>query len=125
MRWHAPRKGRDGVHAMVEPMLEPARLRPERIRPLTRDEFEQLVSLGAFQGERVELLRGALVTMSAQEEPHARISAWFTTQLARALDPERFEVRAHTSYAATWDSVPEPDVQVIEKAPRRRLPRRA
>ena len=31
----------------------------EIIRPLRRVEYDQLVSLGAFQGERIELLEGS------------------------------------------------------------------
>ena len=110
---------------MVEEMFEPALLRPNKIRPLLRDEFEQLVNMGAFEDERVELLRGQLVTMSAQEEPHARICAWFATELTLKLDRATYEVRSHTSHAATRDSVPEPDVQILERSLRRRLPRRA
>ncbi|MEO7033042.1 MAG: hypothetical protein ABI548_04315 [Polyangiaceae bacterium] len=34
------------------------------IPPLRRAEYEQLVALGAFQDERIELLEGALVAMS-------------------------------------------------------------
>lgn len=113
------------VHGMVEAMLELERLRPERMRPLLRDDFEKLIGLGAFEHERVELLRGVLVTMSPQQEPHARVTSWLDGFFHRSLDPSLYEVRAHTSYAATRDSVPEPDVQVLSYSLRRRLPRRA
>ncbi|GMV27806.1 MAG: hypothetical protein AMXMBFR58_38370 [Phycisphaerae bacterium] len=32
---------------------------PEDLRPLRRAESDQLVAIGAFQGEKIELLRGA------------------------------------------------------------------
>ena len=41
------------------------------------------------------------------------------------LHRDQYEIRSHTSYAATRDSVPEPDVQVLARSLRRRLPRRA
>lgn len=99
-------------HAMVESMLDPAVLAPERIRPLMRREYERLVELGVFEDERVELLRGQLVEMSPQGEAHSTLTARIATQLIRAIDPERYDVRSHSPYAATDDSEPEPDVSV-------------
>lgn len=96
---------------MVEPMFDPALIAPERVRPLKRREYEELIDLGAFEDERVELLRGVLVEMSPQGMPHARISAWFAQRLIRALS-ERYEVRSHSPFAASDDSMPEPDVSV-------------
>ncbi len=106
-------------------MLDRELLRPERVRGLRRDEYEQLINLGAFDDERIELLRGSLVEMSPQGEPHARICAWLHEQLILGLDMGRYEVRGHTSFAATVDSVPEPDVAVLPRELRARLPRKA
>jgi hypothetical protein len=39
----------------------------DRIRPLRRVEYEQMVELGMFQNERVELLSGCIVQMSPQK----------------------------------------------------------
>ncbi len=105
-------------------MLDPAIIAPGRIRGLRRDEFEDLVKLGAFADQHVELLRGVLVEMTVQEEPHARISAWFHKVFIRGLD-DHVEVRGHSSFAATEDSVPEPDVAVYTMELRTRLPREA
>lgn len=97
----------------------------DSVRLLNRDEFARMASAGVFDDdEHLELLRGVLVTMTKQGEPHARITAWLGRALDRALD-ESYEVRQHTSYSATPDSVPEPDVQVISRALRRQLPRAA
>lgn len=106
-------------------MFDVALLGPERVRPLRRGEYEDLIALGAFGDERIELLRGVLVEMSPQGEPHARICAWIHEQLILGLDMGRHEVRGHTSFAATEDSVPEPDVAVLPRELRARLPRTA
>jgi Uma2 family endonuclease len=106
-------------------MLDLDALRPDKPRLFTRDEFEALCEAGVFDDDHVELLRGVLVVMGERGEPHARISAWLHKELLLAVDRDAYEVRSHTSYAATVDSVPEPDVQVVEYAARRRLPRRA
>ncbi len=42
----------------------------EIIRPLRRVEYDQLVALGVFQDERIELLDGALYEMSPIGIPH-------------------------------------------------------
>ena len=49
---------------MLVPMFDRESLGPERIRPLSRAEYERMVELGMFEDEQVELLRGLLVTMS-------------------------------------------------------------
>jgi hypothetical protein len=40
---------------------------------VSRGEYDRLVELGMFEDERIELLRGVLVTMSPQGGPHATI----------------------------------------------------
>ncbi len=106
-------------------MLDAKALQPETVRLLNRDEFARMASAGVFDDdEHLELLRGVLVTMTKQGEPHARITAWLGRALDRAL-ADSYEVRQHTSYSATADSVPEPDIQVISRALRRQLPRTA
>ena len=56
-----------------------------------------------------------LVAMSGQNAPHARVSAWLTQVLARALDFDAFDVRCHTTYAPSVYSRPEPDVAVFRR----------
>jgi Uma2 family endonuclease len=106
-------------------MFDPALLRPERVRPLLRREYEKLVDLGVFEDERVELLRGVLVEMSPQGEPHSRISAWFAQRLIKALDLDRFDTRTHSPFAASRDSMPEPDVSVSRRSARGHHPKDA
>jgi hypothetical protein len=42
----------------------------EHVRPLRRVEYDRLVSLGAFEGERIELIGGELRRMSPIGPPH-------------------------------------------------------
>ena len=114
----AASQGRATHHAMLESMLDPAMLAPEKLRPLLRREYEQLVELGVFEDERIELLRGQLVTMSPQGPPHATVTARLAQHLIRALD-DSFDVRSHSPFAATDDSEPEPDVSVSRRQRRR------
>jgi Uma2 family endonuclease len=106
---------RCAMNAMVDPMLDPALLAPERVRPLKRSEYEQLVDLGVFEDERVELLRGVLVEMSPQGPPHSGISAWFAQRFIKALPLHRYDTRSHSPFAASVDSMPEPDVSVSRR----------
>lgn len=110
------------MNAIVDPMLDPALLSPERVRPLKRVEYEKLVALGVFEDERVELLRGVLVEMSPQGDKHSGITAWFAQELIIAL-ARRFEVRSHSAFVASDDSMPEPDVSVSSRRADRRHPR--
>jgi len=85
---------------------------PLRIRPLRRVEYDRLVELGVFgKDDKIELLRGALVEMSPQGSQHADCAGVLMTLLIRMLG-DRASVRAHSPFAATEDSEPEPDVGV-------------
>lgn len=99
---------------MLQPMFDPNLLAPEAIRKLSRREYDKLVELGIFEDERIELLRGMLVTMSPQGGPHATISSWLMSQLVLALGMD-YDVRGHCPYAATDDSEPEPDISVSRR----------
>ena len=106
---------------MLEAMLDLPALAPERIRRLSRLEYDRMVDLGMFEDERVELLYGVLVAMSPQGAPHATITAWFQRELTLALG-RSFEVRGHSPFAATEDSEPEPDISVSPLASQRAHP---
>ncbi len=58
----------------------------EVIRPLRRVEYDQLVALGGFQDERIELLEGALVAKSPISAPHRATVPRLTRLLVLALD---------------------------------------
>jgi len=100
---------------MLELVLDPGLLGPGEIialhRPLSRRAYDRLVARGTFHDDRIELLRGQLVTMSPQGTRHARVTARLAQRLIRILD-DSFDVRAHSPFAASDDSEPEPDVSV-------------
>lgn len=85
---------------------------PEVIRPLKRAEYLKLAETGTFDGERVELLYGRLVTLSPQRERHAYSVTQLTHLLIRALG-ERARTRIQMPFLAPHESVPEPDVAVV------------
>jgi len=97
---------------MVTDMLDAEDLSPERIRPLHRREYQQLIEAGAFEDERIELLRGVLVEMSPQSSDHVESCTRIATMLIRALGDD-IEVRSHAPHGAGEDSMPEPDVVVV------------
>ncbi len=82
------------------------------IRPLRRAEYEQLVSLGAFENERIELLEGALVEMSPVGASHCAAVQELTLVLVPAV-AGRATVRIQMPFAALDASEPEPDVAIV------------
>jgi len=85
---------------------------PELVRTLKRSEYDQMIGLGLFQDERVELLRGVLVKMSPQHAAHASTVQKLTQLLASRLQG-RFILRIQSPLALLDDSEPEPDVAVV------------
>ena len=76
----------------------------------TRQQYHRLGELGFFEGKRVELLRGEILTMSPISWPHT-ISKNKTANLLRELFLGRGWVNEQGPIA-TDDSEPEPDVAV-------------
>jgi len=93
-------------------VIDPAAIAPERARPLRRCEYDRLVELGVFEGERIELLEGVLVAMTPQNAPHSgsiqRLNSILVPRLAG-----RAEVRVQLALAVSDDSEPEPDIAVV------------
>jgi Uma2 family endonuclease len=71
-----------------------------------------LVGLGAFEGERVELLYGTIVEMSPHGPPHDAAIEELTEALVTALSG-RARVRVQSAFAASDGSEPEPDIAVV------------
>jgi Uma2 family endonuclease len=84
----------------------------EVIRPLRRAEYDQLVLLGAFQDERIELLDGVLVTMSPIGRPHSSTVQRLNRLLILALEG-RAAVTCQSPFAANELSEPEPDFLIF------------
>lgn len=85
---------------------------PLQVRPLRRIEYDRLVAAGMFEGERIELLRGALVVMSPQSLEHIVAIRRLTMILAPAL-VGRAVVQVQGPLAVSDDSEPEPDVSIV------------
>lgn len=92
-------------------MASPA---PEQIRPLRRVEYDQLVAFGTFEGERIELIDGALRHMSPIGPPHTSTVDRLTELLVLAL-VGRARVRVQGSFAASELSEPEPDLCILPR----------
>ncbi len=97
---------------MLEFMLDVEDIKPSGFRRLMRTEYDQLVELGAFHREPIELLRGQLVTMSPEGLQHTDVGHWLFKRLVRAFGDDEFEVRYSAPFGANEDSEPEPDVFV-------------
>lgn len=93
-------------------MLDPVAISPSEIRPLRRAEYELMVQQGLFEDERIELLRGALVTMSPQGTRHSETIKRLNRILMFALD-HRADVLVQAPLAVADDSEPEPDVALV------------
>lgn len=102
------------THASLDPMVDAEPTEPERVRPLRRAEYDKLVELGAFEDERIELLRGVLVEMSPAGTRHAHGASWIADLMYRLLG-ERALVRCQCPFGASDDSEPEPDVAVVPR----------
>jgi Uma2 family endonuclease len=81
---------------------------PELFRPLRRVEYDRLVALGSFDGERIELVGGALRRMSPIGPPHTSTVDRLTRLFVLALADLAW-VRVQGSFAADELSEPEPD----------------
>ncbi|HEY3496694.1 MAG TPA: Uma2 family endonuclease [Polyangiaceae bacterium] len=96
-------------------MLDVTQLAPEQRRPITRAEYQALGDAGFFQDERVELLDGVIVRMSARSARHDSV----IERLSELLIPRlvgRARVRIQLGFAASEYSEPEPDVAVVLKS---------
>ena len=93
-------------------MLDPREISPETPRPIRRCEYERMVELGLFEGERVELLYGVIIRMSPHGPEHDAALDRLTELLIRSL-AGRARVRVQSGFAASDGSEPEPDIAVV------------
>lgn len=93
-------------------MVNAELLRAGRLRPIRRVEYDQLVTAGAFDDERVELLYGLLVHVSPQSAPHAFAVQQLTRLLSDAVGAGAI-LRVQSPLAISDDSEPEPDAAIV------------
>jgi Uma2 family endonuclease len=86
-----------------------------QIRPLRRVEYDKLVELGVFEGERIELLDGQLVQMTPPGPPHASTVDKLMELFVRGLG-DRARIRVQSPFAALETSEPQPDVAIVPRA---------
>jgi Uma2 family endonuclease len=84
----------------------------ERVRPLKRREYERLVELGSLKDEKVELLYGRIIRMSPQGGPHRYSVERLVALLVVGLRG-RARLTVQSSFAASDESEPEPDLGVV------------
>lgn len=87
------------------------------VRPLTADDVMRMVELGILaEDEPVELLYGALTTMSAKTPAHEVVKMRLAEWLPAPADP-RYIVRTEAPISVPdRTSLPEPDLAVVERA---------
>ena len=85
-------------------------------RLFSRDEFQRLVDSGFFAGEKVELLEGAVITISPQNTPHAATVNRLNYQLMKLCGPEVY-IRVRSPIAPDEHNQPEPDVVLCAPDP--------
>jgi Uma2 family endonuclease len=86
-------------------------------RRLRRVEYDRLVDLGVFDGERIELLDGLLVVREPQRSAHAIAVQLVQKALERAFGAT-WHVRTQLPFGLDDDSEPEPDAVVVRGKPR-------
>jgi Uma2 family endonuclease len=89
---------------VIEPYVKTRRWR--------RMEYERLVGLGIFVGERLELLDGQLVVQEPQGSSHAAIVGQIG-QVLRSAFGDGWHPRLQAPLALDENSEPEPDVAVV------------
>lgn len=88
----------------------------DEVRPLRREEYDRLVDLGVFEGEKLELLFGRIVHMAPQGDDHSDVIDLLGERLILALHP-RAVVRTQLPFVASDESEPEPDIAVCPPRP--------
>jgi len=89
---------------------------PFTLRRWKRAEYEQLVDLGVFQGDSIELIGGQLVVAEPQGAYHASAVTRVDYAL-RAVLPGGWIVRIQAPVSLDDDSEPEPDLVVVPGQP--------
>ena len=80
----------------------------------TIEEYHQMIAAGILQDRRVELLKGEIVEMAPEGEPHAYFSSEAGEYLMRLLG-ERATVRLAKPITLPNASEPEPDIAIVQR----------
>jgi Uma2 family endonuclease len=86
----------------------------------TLDEYHRMIAAGLLDHRRVELIRGEIVEMAPEGEPHAYFSSEAGDYLAQRLG-DRAMVRQAKPITLPNQSEPEPDIAVVQRLGREYL----
>jgi Uma2 family endonuclease len=86
--------------------------KPFTVRRWTRAEYDQLVDLGAFDREPVELVGGQLIVAEPQGSYHVTSVGMIASHLGAVLPPG-WIVRVQAPLALDAESEPEPDIAAL------------
>jgi Uma2 family endonuclease len=92
----------------------PNPLATPKTRRWTRLEYDRLVALGVFEGERLELLDGLLAVREPQGSRHSAGIRRVVAALHRALG-EAWQIDSQLPIALDDASEPEPDIAVVPR----------
>lgn len=96
---------------LTKPQAQPALTRR---RPITAGELSQMMDLGIFGSEKIELIGGEIIQhMAPQKNPHAFTLSAGVSQLFKIFPEEKFWVRNQMSLQIDNLSVPDPDIVVL------------
>jgi len=85
---------------------------PEEPRRIARAEYDRMIEIGLFEGERVELLHGVIIKRAPIGPSHASPVDLLTEILVPRL-LGRARVRIQHPFLAADESEPEPDLAVV------------
>ena len=85
----------------------------DQIHRYSVDEYEDLIEMGAFEDQHVELINGVVLDMTPISPRHDDAVAWLLNcWIVPGIDSKRMHVRIDSSLRLS-DSVPQPDVLIV------------
>jgi len=88
---------------------------PEKPRRIARAEFNRMVAMGFFEGERVELLHGVIIAMTPPNDPPHASPVQLLAELLILGLVRSATVRVQLPLIAVDESEPEPDIAVVPR----------
>lgn len=86
----------------------------------TTDEYHRMIATGILDNRRVELLRGEIIEMSPEGEPHAYFSSEAGEYLIKLLG-DKATIRLDKSITLPNNSEPQPDIAIVQRLGREYL----
>jgi Uma2 family endonuclease len=99
------------VTIAVEPVKKSHLAEPTE-RLWTREDWDRLVEMGFFEGERLELIEGRIICMSPQHVPHSAAIEIVDIYVRRAF-AKGYRIRSQLPFRTADGSEPEPDFAIV------------